>query len=406
MKKVMIMVALLVTCTFAAWIQLGPDGGYVRSLCVSHLDESSLYCVTYTYPAKCYKSINSGASWTKMGTLNAYPYCMVNDNNDNLYVGYYGVQKSTNGGVSWTNSTTSGYVYHMALHPTIATTIYATGYKYVSPDYQITFWKSTNSGTNWTPTTIATGRYCYGRSIAADPTNGNVIYVGGNTYDTLRARYEPKVYKSTDGGTSFNEIFSDTLGYYVYSLAVHPTNPNIVYVGSYTGGIWRSTDAGMSWTKVSTLYYHYVMKTTPANPNLVMSGGSSAIYRSTDAGLTWTSHTTGLKGSGFYGLDISHINASTAYVSDNAGFFKTSDMGTNWQMSNTGIMAGEILDCGIAPSQPATMYTEFENVGVYKTTDYGSSWTLLITPSTCGALCAFAVNAADPSEVYALEGSG
>jgi hypothetical protein len=201
-------------------------------------------------------------------------------------------------------------------------------------------------------------------------------------------------------------VYSLTSGYYFYSLAIHLTNPDIVCGGTYTNGIHRSTDGGFSWTKVSTYNYSYRMVTTPANPDLIFSGGLTSVYKSTDAGASWVSLSSGLYARYVRGLAISQSDPARVYASNYGGFFKSTDTGSNWTASNSGIFFGEILDFGIAPSLRSTIYTEFEDVGVYKTTNSGSMWTLLPTPSSCGALCAFAVHNTNPDIVYGLEGTG
>ncbi len=404
MRKILFLFCIACIPLFATWQAIGPEGGNVRAVVISPSNQDVVYFAAYTYPCKIYKSTNAGAVWSKVGSYNGYCYCLAIGSDEKLYAGYYGVYRSTDGGATWVSSSIpSTYVYDLVVHPSNPAIVYGAGYKYLSGSRELVFIKSTNSGVNWTTSRLDSGLYCYGYSIAVDPANGNNIYVGGNGYDT---RYLPKIFKSTDGGSSFSEVFSDTIGYYVYSLAVHPTNSNIVYAGTYLNGIFRSTNAGANWTRVSTLNYNYAMATTPANPNLILGGALSSIYRSTDAGITWASIATGLKGTYFRGLAISRTSAANAFSGCDAGFYKTTNMGTNWQAANTNFYAGIILDFGVAPSQKSTMYTEFENVGVYKTTNYGSSWNLLPTPSTCGALCAFVVHNTDPNAVCGLEGTG
>lgn len=411
MHKVLIVVTLICLCTlsYGAWEAIGPAGGNIRSVVVSPSNENILYAASYSYPCKIFRSIDAGASWTRTGSYNGYNYCMAIDPSDNLYSGYYGrVWKSTDGGATWTSGTvTSVYVYGLAVHPTDPSIIVGAGRKYISSGvYDMVFIKSTNSGSTWTTTTVLnTGGYCYGWCVAIDPSSPNTIYVGGS--ERISTTYYPRVYKSTDGGSNFTDVtWAATTGYYTYSLAVHPTNSNIVYAGTYTDGIYRSTDNGGSWTKVSTYFYNYRMATSSLDPNLVFSSGYSSVYRSTDAGLTWTSFSSGLDGSYLWGLAISPVSTSNVYVGNNAGCYKSTTMGTTWAAAINGMYLGEINDIGLAPSSPATLYTEFENVGVYKTIDNGSSWDLLPTPSTCGALCAFGVHNTDPDIVFGFEGSG
>lgn len=405
-----ILIAGICSLADATWEAIGPEGGYIRSIVVSATNADLLYGATYYSPSKIIKSTDAGDTWTKVGSYTNTNYCMAIDPTDDnkLYAGTYArVYRSTNGGVTWTLSNSISYVYFygLAVHPTNPTTIYGAGRKYVSSaNYDMVFLKSTDSGLNWTSTSLEIGGYSYGWSVAIDPSNPNTIYLGGSGYTTT---YNPKVYKSTDGGSTWNEVYTATAGYYVYSVAVHPTNSDIVYAGTYLDGIYRTTDGGSSWTKVHTGNYSYRMATTPDNPDVAFASGYYYVYRSTNAGLSWSTVITGLPAGGYYyGLAINPDNASDVYIGSNSGFYKSTNMGTNWYESNNGLLLADIIGMGVAPSLPSTMYITFEDIAVYKTTNNGDDWTRLPSFSSCGDMCAFGINNTDPNTVIALEGYG
>lgn len=408
MRKVAVFVLLIGFCSLlsAGWEPLGPDGGYLRSIVMSPSNENNLYAASYSYPTRFVTSTDAGASWTETGSYNGYNYCLAIDPSENLYAGYYGVWKSTNGGMTWVQSPiTNTYVYDLVVHPSNPAIIYGAGRKYISSgNYAMVFIQSTNSGGSWTTTTLVDSGYCYGYAIAVDPSNPNNIYVGGCGYGTS---YEPKVFKSANGGATFSEVFTNTTGYYVYSLAVHPTNSDIAYFGTYTDGIYRTINGGVSWTKVSTYIYNYRLRTSTANPEYVYSSGYSAIYRSTNAGASWTTTSNGLVGSYCYGLAVQQSDEAIAYVANRCGCCKTTNAGSNWFSSNDGMNLGlPIVDATVAPSAPLTVYTQVEDIGVYKTTDCGSSWDLCPTFSSCGDMCEIAVMYTNPNTLMALEGLG
>lgn len=412
MRKYLMIILIAGICSLAdaAWESIGPEGGYIRSIVVSATDVDLIYGATYYSPSKIIKSTDAGDSWTQVGSYVSTNYCMAIDptNDNKLYAGtYYRVYRSTNGGITWiaSNSITSVYVYGLTVHPTNPTTVYGAGRKYVSSgNYDMVFLKSTDSGVNWTSTSLEIGGYSYGWSVAIDPSNPSNIYVGGCGYTTT---YNPKVYKSTDGGTTWNEVYTATTGYYVYSVAVHPTNSNIVYAGTYTDGIYRTTSGGTSWTKVHTGNYSYRMATTPDDPDVVFASGYYYVYRSTNAGLSWSTVITGLPTGGYYyGLAINAGDANEVYLGDRSGFYKTTNMGTNWYASNNGMVLADIIGIGVAPSLPSTIYVTFEDVAVYKTTNNGDDWTKLPSFSSCGDMCAFGIDNTDPNSVIALEGYG
>lgn len=331
----------------------------------------------------------------------------IDPTNDNkLYAGSGHVMyRSTDGGVNWLSTTmTNKYIYGVAVHPTTPSTIYAAGFSYGGTSWNIAFFKSTDSGVNWTTVAMDT-MPGYGNCLAVDRTNPNTIYIGG--YWTT-SPYTPKVYKTTNGGSNWTDVTGTipTAAYWVYSMAVHPTNSNIVYAGTYLDGIYRSTDGGGSWTKTCTNYYNYSMTTSIATPNIAYCGGYNEIYKTTDAGATWVSVSTGLSGYYFYGIAASAQNASIVYTGDNKGAFKTTTGGASWNNINNNLNLGAILSFTNAPSSPATIYTSFAEVGVFKTTNSGTDWVQLPTPVGCGNICEFGVAYNNPNLVYALEGSG
>lgn len=411
LKNIILVTALLCCLGFAAWEPVGPYGGYVRSVAVSGSNDNILYVASYSSPTSVAKTTNGGASWTTVGAFPTQAYCMALDqmNDNNLYAGCgHSIYRSTNGGVSWVStSMMNKYIYAICVHPTTSATVFAAGMSWTGSQWVIAFFKSTNSGTSWSTLELSANRST-GYAMAVDRSNPNTIYVGGYHYHPVDSVNAPILFKSTNGGTNFTEVTNNipNSGYYVYSAAVHPTNSNIVYAGTYLGGIYRSIDGGGTWTQTSTHYYNYSMATSPAAPDVAFAGGTSDIYKTTNAGASWFSSSSGLTGNYVYGLALSPLNGTKAFAGDNVGFFKTTNGGSTWVNSTNNLNVGAILNFAVAPSSGATIYTSFEEIGVFKTTNCGTNWSLLPTPVTCGNICEFAVDYSNPDIVYALEGSG
>lgn len=393
--------------SFAAWEAKGPPGGRLRSVVISKTNENILYATSYSYPTHVFKSTDAGTTWGEVGSYSNYNYCLAIDQSDNLYAGYYArIYKSTNGGASWTyTGVPYTYPYDLEVHPTNPNIIYGCGRRYVSSGvYALTFIKSTNAGASWTTLDLVSGSSCYGYGVGVDPNNPNTIYCGGASYGTS---YEPKIFKSTDGGASFSQVYSSTAGYYVYDIAVHPSNSNIVYMCTYYDGIYRSIDAGNSWTKVSTLNYNYRLGTTEANHDYVYCSGYTYFRRSTNAGATWVTAENGLCGYSNMGLAVTQSSATGVYVANYAGMFRTTNSGTNWYMSSDGIMLGlPVVAATVAPSNADIVYCQVEDIGVFKTTNCGTNWVLCPEFSSCGDMIAIAVKHDDPNTVMAIEGLG
>ena len=188
----------------------------------------------------------------------------------------------------------------------------------------------------------------------------------------------------------------------IWTLAMNPVNQDIMYTGSYTLGMYRTTNGGTNWSPINTGLLNLTIQTSAisaSNPNVIYCGTSPTgtnvgVYKSTDVGATWTLINNGITDTplGVQALAIDPTNADIVYVAifdgtNNAvtGLYKTTNGGTNWFASNTGIGAAKnILSIAINPLNPNTLYvgTSFltpsgsttEQARIYKSTNAGASW--------------------------------
>jgi hypothetical protein len=129
------------------------------------------------------------------------------------------------------------------------------------------------------------------RALVFAPTNPNVMYSAG---------VAGGVWKSTDHGESWTSVGDAMANIAVTSLAVDPTNSNIIYAGTGEGygnfdavrglGVFKSTDGGASWTQSSTSYFSYVndIVVSGQNPNIVFVASNDGVSRSTDGGVSFS----------------------------------------------------------------------------------------------------------------------
>ena len=207
-------------------------------------------------------------------------------------------------------------------------------------------WKSTNGGTSWTTNTDAFSTLGIA-DIAIHPTNSNIMYVatgdadGGDTYSI-------GILKSTDGGATWNTTglsFATSSYRKVTRLLINPTDPNII-IASTNLGVYRSTNAGVSFTAVITSGTFYDLEFKPGDPTIVYassysSNGTAKIYYSTNSGTSFT--------------------------------------------AATGIPTTDVLRVSLAvtPASPTTVYALIANAsdygykGLYKSTNSGVSYTLV-----------------------------
>ncbi|MFY0629956.1 MAG: T9SS type A sorting domain-containing protein [Flavobacteriaceae bacterium] len=189
-------------------------------------------------------------------------------------------------------------------------------------------WKTTNGGTNWQPLTDNHGNM-YAYSLAVDPNNTSTYYWGSSG---------GRIYKSTNSGTIWNAI-TNVGGGNVLKILIHPTNSNVLFAtvqntGGGNGGLYKSTDAGVNWTRVITQSM-YDVEFDPNDSSIIFASGFS-FYRSTDTGDNFT-QINGV-GSGVKMIGVSKDDSNRVYLveekSGNSGafeaFYRSTDNGLNF----------------------------------------------------------------------------
>ncbi|MBL8167193.1 MAG: putative Ig domain-containing protein [Acidobacteria bacterium] len=179
----------------------------------------------------------------------------------------------------------------LLINPADANTMYAAG---VAGG----IWKTTNGGNSWTPMSDLLANIAI-NSMAMDPTNSNVIYAGtGEGFFNVDSVRGNGIFKTTDGGTNWTHLpptASNSNFHYVNDLVVSATNSQRIYAATRTG-IFRSLDGGANWTQVFAApqlggCLDLAIRTDQANDYVFAACGNFAqatIYRNTDAGSSGT----------------------------------------------------------------------------------------------------------------------
>jgi photosystem II stability/assembly factor-like uncharacterized protein len=266
-------------------------------------------------------------------------------------------------------------------------------------------WKTINSGTTWEPVFDGYGSYSIG-CLAMDPENPNVIWAGTGENNHQRALgYGDGVYKSIDGGKSWKNMGlkeSRQIG----MIAIDPRNTNVVYVaaeGSVWGpggerGLYKTTDGGKTWNKVLNISENTGVNNVimdPRNPDVLYAtseqrrrhvftkiggGPESAIYKSTDAGASWDKLTSGLPSGdvGGIGIAISPVNPDIVYAiieaaGESGGFFRTTNRGASWSKMSSYTASGQYYnEIYCDPVNPDKVYSMDTYSKV--TVDGGKTW--------------------------------
>jgi photosystem II stability/assembly factor-like uncharacterized protein len=224
------------------------------------------------------------------------------------------------------------------------------------------------------------------------------------------------VWKTTNAGVTFEPIFDDQRVSSIGSVAVAPSDPNVVWVGagesnnlrssSWGDGVYRSLDAGATWTHMGLRTSQHVARIVvhPTNADIVFvaamgplwaGGGERGFYKTTDGGSTWrvtlsAGPYTGVTDIALDPRDPNVIYATT-YQRDRraysfvgggpeSGVWKSRDGGETWSQLTAGLPTGDMGRIGIAvaQSQPNTLYATVDAApavgGIYRSDDAGANW--------------------------------
>ncbi|MCC6418615.1 MAG: hypothetical protein IT429_10305 [Gemmataceae bacterium] len=234
------------------------------------------------------------------------------------------------------------------------------------------------------------------------------------------------------------------MGGRIVDVAIVESNPAMMYIASASGGLWKTTDAGRTWAPVfdqqPTLNLGAVA-VAPSNPNVVWVGTGEAnprnsvawgdgVYRSTDGGQTWQN--MGLKDTHHVGRIVIHPkDPNVVYVAalghlwgsnKERGLYRTTDGGKAWELSKYIDDETGFIDVAMDPTEPATLYAAAYRVrrngfsggnpavqtgagaGLYRTTDGGKNWERMTQglPARPYGRCGLAIYRKDPRIIYAV----
>jgi photosystem II stability/assembly factor-like uncharacterized protein len=222
-------------------------------------------------------------------------------------------------------------------------------------------WKTENAGTTWEPIFESYDAYSIG-TVAIDPGNRFVVWVGTGENNSQRSvGYGSGLYKSIDGGGSFERVGLEN-SEHIARILIDPRDSDTVFVAAQgplwssggDRGVFKTTDGGESWdnvlmisenTGVSDLVFD------PRDPDVLYAsayqrrrhvwtlldgGPESGLWKTTDGGESWREINNGLPGGdkGRIGLAISPINPDVLYAvveaAERRGFYRSTNRGESW----------------------------------------------------------------------------
>jgi len=242
--------------------------------------------------------------------------------------------------------------------------------------------------------------------VEAVPGRSATIYVGAASGG---------VWKSVNGGITWTPLWDDLPNSSVGDIAIAPSDPNVVYVGTggpnnrqstlYGNGIWKSTDGGQTWMHLGLVETRHIgrIRIDPRNPDIVYvaalgnlwrANPERGVFKSTDGGRSWRKVLFVDDDTGAVDLVMDPFEPDVLYAATyqrrrrawgfngggrGSGIHKTTDGGRTWSLLSNGIPEGDKGRIGLAISQtnPGVLNATIEHrteQGIYRTEDGGESW--------------------------------
>lgn len=250
-------------------------------------------------------------------------------------------------------SITSGRVTAFAVHPEDDQIIYAASASGGA-------WKTENGGTTWLPIFSDRGSASLG-AIALDPSDPDVVWLGTGEQNSVRSSsFGDGVYRSRDGGETWTHMGLEG-SRHIGRILVHPRNPNIVFVaalGSLWGpnpvrGLYRTTDGGVTWNKVLAISNYtgaVEVRMDPSDPDIMLAATFQRERRQ------WS-----MLGGG-----------------EESGLYRSEDGGYSWREVRGGFPTSPLGRIGIAfcPGDPDIVYASAVGPegGLFRSEDGGRTW--------------------------------
>ena len=285
-----------------------------------------------------------------------------------------GMWRTTNSGVNWTHidiSPDPGDFYRIRHQTFFADIVHAA----TSEGY----YRSTDGGLSWTKHLDGIDSYgiC---DIAINPNNPNIIYAG---------KWGDGVFKSTNNGINWSKVTSPgipTSDIARISLAIGTSNSNKIYTmmesssGNNTLGIFKSTNDGATWSDITPAeevlggqgWYNNVISVCPVNSNIVLAGGIR-LYRSTNSGSAWTKLTDPDIHADQHAMEWTP-DGSSVYIGNDGGVAYSGDQGATFGTGINYIPVTQYVNFDVGESNRGVIYGGSQDNGITGTTNGGQSW--------------------------------
>ena len=379
------------------WREVGPALAGGRTTAVVGSARNPFLYYLGTAAGGVWKSGNGGATWSpvfdkqSVASIGAFALDPNNDEvvwagtgetnprNDVTYGG--GVYKSADGGKTWTDMGLDDtlQISSIVVDPRDSNVVVVGALGDFFADSQARgIYRTTDGGKTWTKT-LYVGPRSGVSDVAADPRNPSVLYAGVWQFRRMPWTFESGgpddgLYKSADGGATWTKLAGDGLPAPPMGrigLAVAPSNPKRVYalIESAAGVLWRSDDAGATWSLVSkdTLadqrpFYFTHLRVDPANAEHVYAV-SEMLSQSKDGGRTFKDAADGVHVD-FHAMWIAPNDPKRMIAGEDGGYALSVDGGEHWSFS-ANLAIGQVYHVGYDDRTPYSVCAALQDNNAY-----------------------------------------
>jgi photosystem II stability/assembly factor-like uncharacterized protein len=254
-------------------------------------------------------------------------------------------------------------------------------------------WHSPDGGASWTRHRAPFPLNSRVQALVAHPRQARTVFAGGDT----------GLFVSHDGGARWQRVGAQGDLPTIWSLAIDPIDPDILFAGTRPAGVYRSRDGGQRWEKLTLdiaaecsigTPFVTALVVDPDDHRIVWAGVEiDGVFRSMDGGDTWMHVKTGLYDPDVHDMAIAATRPKRLYVSTARDMFLSDDLGETWHPLGTKDkwplpyargMAVKADNAGVLYAG-CGQTTTGEKGHVLRTTDYGQRWEVLPLPTPANA---------------------
>ena len=249
-------------------------------------------------------------------------------------------------------------------------------------------WHSPDAGRSWVRHRSPFPLNSRVQALVVHPTELHTVFAGGDT----------GLFVSQNGGAKWERVGTEGDLPTIWSLAVDPADPRILFVGTRPAAVYRSRNGGLGWEKLAVKIAEECSIGTPFVTSLIVDADDhltvwagveiDGVFRSLDGGDTWTHVEAGLYDPDIHAMTIARTQPKRVFASTAREVFSSKDRGETWEP--LGIKAKWPLPyargMAVKADDPGVLFagcgetTTGETGHVLRTTDYGETWEILKLP--------------------------